>query len=419
MTPEAPSPGRPPAPSADAPSAASTGVRSAASADTPSAASGGVPSVALVGANGHGRWHRRRIAELAAAGRVRLVALADVSPIDPDPEVPAGVALFTDHRELLATTRPDVVVICTPPHTHLPIALDALAAGCDLLLEKPPVSSLAAHHTLTATLSARGRVAQVGFQALGSAAWAAFRSALPELGPLTRITAVASWKRDDTYYDRAPWAGRRQVGGRPVIDGSLVNPLAHAVMQALATGAAVGAGRPRQPTVERYRTRPIEVDDTAFARITFDSGLPLMVAVTLAGEDFIAGEVDAHGPAGRALLEYPTDRLALPGAESPSPLPGRTDLLTNLLDHRTHGTPLLAPLAATADFTAVLEALTVPDVPLPHLLNSDAVAVDGPHRTITGVNKLIREVASTMALPSELGVPWSSPPFTQRLPIGP
>ena len=93
--------------------------------------------VALIGANGHGRWHRRNIGN-------RLVGLADLQPISPPPDAPA----FTDHRELLAETRPDVVVICTQPHTHLPIALDALDAGCDLLLEKPPVTSLAAHHTL-------------------------------------------------------------------------------------------------------------------------------------------------------------------------------------------------------------------------------------------------------------------------------
>ena len=45
-----------------------------------------------------------------------------------------------------AAVRPDVAVICTPPHTHLAIALDALRAGCDMLLEKPPVLSLAEHH---------------------------------------------------------------------------------------------------------------------------------------------------------------------------------------------------------------------------------------------------------------------------------
>lgn len=228
---------------------------------------------------------------------------------------------------------------------------------------------------------------------------------------------MASWRRDDVYYARAPWAGRRSVDGRPVVDGALVNPLAHAVVQALATGTAAGAGRPRQLAVERYRVRDIEVDDTAFARITFDSGLHLLVAVTLAGEDFVAGEIEARGAEGRALLEYPTDRLALAGETTLTEVPGRTDLLTNLLDHRADGTPLLVPLAATADFTTVLEALTVPEVPLPHLLNGDTVTVDGGHRTITGINDVLRRAAATLALPSEMGVAWSVPPYRRRLPV--
>ncbi|MCM4082103.1 Gfo/Idh/MocA family protein [Paractinoplanes hotanensis] len=388
------------------------------------------PRVALIGANGHGRWHRRRIAELRAGGIVSLVGLADVQPIDPAPDVPA----FTDHRELLAATQPDVVVICTPPHTHLPIALDALRAGCDLLLEKPPVTSPADHETLLTALRSTGRSCQVGFQALGSVAWSRFRDALSPR--TTGLTAVASWKRDDTYYARSPWAGRRVVGGRPVVDGALVNPLAHAVMQALAAGAAAGAGRPRQLEAERYRVRPIEVEDTAFARITFESGLPLLVAVTLAGEDFIAGEIEARGPDGTAVLEYPTDRLALPGSGltdsarlgsdlpgSKTPgaglieVPGRTDLLTDLVRHRAEGTPLLVPLEATAAFTTVLEALTMPEAPEPRLLNSSTVAIEGPNRTIPGINALLRRAAAELKLPSELDVPWSAEPFRRRLPV--
>ena len=390
------------------------------------------PTVALIGANGHGRWHRHRIAELQEAGRARLVALADTQPIDPDPPVPDGVPTFAGYRELLATTRPDVVVICTPPHTHLPIALDAIEAGCDLLLEKPPVASLAAHRTLAAALNAAGRTCQVGFQALGSRAWALFRDAVAG-DPPTGIAAVASWQRDDAYYSRAPWAGRRNVDGRPVIDGALVNPLAHAVMQTLASAAAAGAGRPRLLAVERYRTRPIEVDDTAFARITFDQGPDVVVAVTLAGEDLIAGEIIARWGVEQAVLEYPTDRLALPSApeltapeltapELTAPeltaVPGRTDLLTNLLDHRENGADLLVPLESTRDFTALLEALTEPDVPLPQLIDDKYLDRDGGTRTIRGVNALIRQAAETMRLPSELGVPWAVAPHTRRVPIG-
>jgi predicted dehydrogenase len=379
------------------------------------------PAVALVGANGHGRWHRRRIAELAASGTVRLAGLADPAPLDDDPPVPAGARVFRDHQTLLAATRPDVVVICTPPHTHLPIALDALAVGCDLLLEKPPVVTTAEHERLDAAVRSAGRACQVGFQALGSAALARLTRALAagELGAVTALATVASWRRDDSYYRRAAWAGRQQVGGRRVLDGALVNPLAHAVMQTLAVAAATGAGDPVTLEAERYRTREIETDDTAFARITFRGGLRMTAAVTLAGEGFIPGEVIVTGTAGRAVLEYPTDRLALPGDPEPRTVPGRTDLLANLVAHRADpaGVPLIAPLSRTAGFTAFAEALTAPGRAAPTLLNGGLVTTHGepPVRVIEGINAVLRRVAETGALPSELGVSWATPPRTETL----
>ena len=375
---------------------------------------GSAARVALIGANGHGRAHRRRIAELSRSGTLRLVGLADVRPIEADPPVPDSVAVYADHQRLLAETRPDIVVICTPPHTHLAIALDALAAGCDLLLEKPPVPNLAEHATLAAAVHAAGRACQVGFQALGSAALHRLTEAVRagELGRITAIATVASWRRDDAYYARSPWAGRRMVDGRRVLDGALVNPLAHAVMQSLAVAAAAGAGAPVRLAAERYRTRAIEVDDTAFARITFGGGPPLLAAVTLAGEDFIPGEVIVTGTAGRAVLEYPTDRLDLPGHP---PAPGRTDLLENLVAHRhdPDGTPLVAPLALTADFTAVVQALTAPGTPEPILIDDafvDSVGLPPARiRVIRGINAVLRKAADTMTLPSEWGVAWARP----------
>ena len=365
-------------------------------------------AIALIGANGHGRHHRRHLATLDG---VRLVALADPRPVEPDPPVPDGAAVFTDHRDLLAAAEPDVVVICTPPHTHLPIASDALRAGCDVLLEKPPVQRLAEHRELTAVLAETGRACQVGFQALGSHAAALLWDAVARES-VTGIAAVASWQRDDAYYARAPWAGRRSLGGRPVIDGALVNPLAHAVMQALATAAAAGAGAPVTLEAERYRTRPIEADDTAFARLTLDSGLRILAAVTLAGEDFIAGEIIVDGTAGRAVLEYPTDRLALPGEPRMREVPGRTGLLENLIAHRGDpSVPLLAPLSRTEPFTTVVEWLTAPDVPPPVLLDGRHVEDHDGVRVIPGVNAVLRRSAEETALPSELGVSWAAAPY--------
>ncbi|AGL17294.1 Gfo/Idh/MocA family protein [Actinoplanes sp. N902-109] len=445
-------------------------------------------TVALIGANGHGRHHRRVLATMPG---VRLIAVADPQPVDPDPPLAPYTGVFTDHRRLLAEAEPDVVIICTPPHTHLPIAIEALQAGADVLLEKPPVQTLAEHHALLAVLHETGRICQVGFQALGSRAATLLWDNLP--GQVATIAAAASWQRNDAYYARAPWAGRRRVDGRPVIDGVLVNPLAHALMQCLATASAAishgaitpppaavtavpgasaaaspgaaaaaspgaagtaspgaagaaspgaagaaspgaagaaspgasavasGAGGVVEPVVleiERYRVRDIEADDTTFARIRCRTGPNLLLAVTLAGEDFIAGDIIVTGTEGRATLEYPTDRLQLPCDPKWHTVEGRTDLLRNLLAHRADpGVPLLAPLSRTAPFTAVLEGLTGEDLPPPTLLGPEWTDTreDGT-RVIRGINAVIRAAADRQALPSELGIPWAVPPHRRTLP---
>jgi predicted dehydrogenase len=371
------------------------------------------PRVALIGANGHGLWHRRHIARLHDSAALSLVALCDVAPIAAadDAPIPPGAVLFSDHRELLRTVEPEVVVVCTPPHTHLAIASDAARAGADVLLEKPPVTSLAEHAALSTVFADTGRAAQIGFQALGSAALSRLLSAIRggDLGEVTEIAAYGSWQRPDSYYARAPWAGRREVNGHPVLDGALANPFAHALMQSLAiAGTDVN---PSLVEVETYRTRPIEVDDTSCLRVTLPSGSRVLVAVTLCGEDFLPGEIIVRGTLGEARLEYPTDRLTLPGDAAPVEVPGRVSLLENLLAHRVDpaGVPLLVPPARTVSFTAVLEAIR--SAPSPTLIGEPHVTASGTDRvlTVNGINDVIVRAAESLSLFSELNVPWSAP----------
>ncbi|MGC9664973.1 Gfo/Idh/MocA family protein [Planosporangium sp. 12N6] len=369
--------------------------------------------VALIGVHGHGVAHLRTLEALRTAGVARTVALCDVRPIPAD-QVPADAVGYTDHREMLAGARPDVTIVCTPPHTHLPIALDAARAGSDLLLEKPPVVALAEQRVLAQALAATGRRCQVGFQSLGSGALAALLDAVAAggLGTLTRITATAAWIRDDAYYARARWAGHRHLDGRVVADGALTNPFAHAVMNCLAVAAAADPGTtPVRVETELYRCRPIATDDTSCLRVTTSRGPGFLVAVTLCAEKFAPPRVVVTGTRGRAVLDYADDRLWLPGDVDPRPVPDRVPLLANLVAHRADpaGVPLLAPLARVAPFTAVLEAV---------LRSPDPVAVDeaylravpegGSRRVVlSGVNDAVEAAGRTGATFSELGAAWA------------
>ncbi len=367
-------------------------------------------AVALIGASGHGLWHRRLIERTPG---LTLCAVSDVRPPQPDPDAPLdGVAVFTDHTEMLAATAPDAVVICTPPHTHLPIARDVLRAGHHVLLEKPPVASLAEHASLVSEAEQAKRPVQVNFQALGSAALARLLAEIDagNLGEIRAIGVAGTWWRPPAYWVRSPWSGKRLLNGNPVIDGALLNAFAHAVMQGLAVAAGAGWGAPVDAEVQRYRAGQIEVEDTGCVRLTFADDRRLTVAVTLAAREFRAGDITVTGSAGTAVLEYPTDRLRLPGSDWAS-FPDREDLLLNLLAHRGDPTvPLRAELERTRAFTAVLEAVVAAPPPVP--VDQRFLVTHEGGRAIDGVEPAVAAAAAAGVLFSETAFPWTAPATT-------
>ncbi|MBB5870302.1 putative dehydrogenase [Allocatelliglobosispora scoriae] len=359
--------------------------------------------VALIGANGHGMRHREQLAELTERGIAELVALADTAPVV---DAPDGVPVFADLAALLSEIKPDVVIVCTPPHTHLALASAALRSGADVLLEKPPVLDLDEHHALVAVQEETGRVVQVGFQALASPALGRLREAVAAgaVGTPRGVSVLGAWQRDDDYWRRSSWSGRRSVAGRPSLDGALANPFAHALMQAL----AVLDQQPVEVEVAWCRVRDIEVEDTATLRVTLSGGALVLIAVTLVSESFVDGELVVHGSAGRAELAFREDLLRLPGEAELTTVEGRVTLLENLIDHRAGAAELLSPLARTAGFTDVIARLR--QAPMPVEVEPNAYDVDGGTRTLRGVNDALRRCADEFALLTEIGTPWIATP---------
>lgn len=92
---------------------------------------------------------------IAADPRFELVAVATPAG---DPDV--GVPWYKGAAELLAAVRgaADAIAICTPPSARHDLASDALLAGFDILLEKPPTTTLGELDALEALARERGRV---------------------------------------------------------------------------------------------------------------------------------------------------------------------------------------------------------------------------------------------------------------------
>ncbi|MEP9349608.1 Gfo/Idh/MocA family oxidoreductase [Xanthobacter sp. KR7-225] len=114
----------------------------------------GVTGIGIMGSN-HARV-------LSAIGGAELVAVAD-----PDQAQAQRVASFLgcqavgDHHDLLALGL-DAVVVAAPTHLHHPIALDVMAAGCAVLVEKPIASTAAEGREIVAAAKAKGVTLMIG-----------------------------------------------------------------------------------------------------------------------------------------------------------------------------------------------------------------------------------------------------------------
>ncbi len=78
--------------------------------------------------------------------------------------LPYGVPAFASLDELLERTRPQVVTVATLPSSHRDLTLQALAAGCHVLCEKPVAMNLAEAEEMVAAAERTGRLLSICFE---------------------------------------------------------------------------------------------------------------------------------------------------------------------------------------------------------------------------------------------------------------
>ena len=371
-----------------------------------------LPRIALVGINGYGARHLSNLGRLEAAGTLKLVAVADPNPPEPD-QLPSSVIVFPSLEDLLAAgTAPDVVIIATPIQSHASLGLLALAAGADVYLEKPTAASFAQFLKLRSAAEAAGGAVQIGFQSLGSLALPALKKAIKDnvLGTIRGYSATGTWLRDKAYYERSAWAGKRTINGVDVVDGVTTNPLAHAVATALQVAGIHSADAIETVETDLYRAHEIEGDDTSTVRITPWQGPAVVSALTVCAPEQTDPYITVHGTAGTAVFFYTTDVLEITTADGTTTETfGRSDLLENLLEHRAHGTALLSSLENSGAFMRVLEAVRTAPPPLPIAAEYVEWVASGPaaHPVVADIAAWIKRATTAQATFSEIGAPWA------------
>jgi predicted dehydrogenase len=174
----------------------------------------GKTRIAVAGAGVIGRAH---IAVARASPSCELTAVVDPGPAARAHADAAGVPLYASLTDLLRADRPDGVILATPNQLHLPQALECIAAGVPILLEKPIAATVAEAQLIVDAAEQAGARVLIGHHRAHSPIMAAARAVVASgvLGRLIAVTGSAMFYKPETYFADGPW--RREPGGGPIL----------------------------------------------------------------------------------------------------------------------------------------------------------------------------------------------------------
>lgn len=135
-----------------------------------------------------------------------------------------AVHKYTDYKELLEKEKPELVAIATESGKHAAIAQDCIAAGCNVIIEKPIALSIIDADAIIEAGKKAGVVVCANHQNRFNKSVQYMRKALEagRFGKLSHGAAHVRWNRGKGYYDQAPWRGTWAQDG-----GCLMNQCIH------------------------------------------------------------------------------------------------------------------------------------------------------------------------------------------------
>ena len=186
-----------------------------------------------------------------------------------------------------------LVIIVTPHPQHRDGCLEALAAGCHVLVEKPMAITVAQCDEMIAAAKNSGRVLSVVSQRRWFPACVRIKDAIlsGKLGkPCLLQLSILSW-RDEAYYSSDPWRGKWAAEG----GGVLINQAAH---QIDLMNWYMGPIEEIHGYWDNFNHPYIEVEDSAVAVVKFKNGGLGSVFASNSQKPGIYARVHVHGTSG-------------------------------------------------------------------------------------------------------------------------
>ena len=258
----------------------------------------------LIGAGGIGAVRARA---LVKSEHCRLSACFDLDA-QRARALPGEPRVFDDRRAFFDSDAYDAVVICTPPDTHRELAMEALARGKHVIVEKPMAESLASCRAMIDAAAAAKRVLTVGFNHRYFKGVDVLRRAVRDgtIGRLSWIRAFAGHTGLSEF--KSPWMYDRAVmgGGTLMDNGVHVLDLVNHLMSDIREVSAV----------TRNDFWHLDVEDNAFVHIVDRDGVVCDLHSTWTEWKGYAFFVEAYGDRGMAGAYYAPMRARVTTVDS-------------------------------------------------------------------------------------------------------
>ncbi len=242
-------------------------------------------SAALVGISGMGLYHLISLLDEFSPEEVELRAV-----IDPFPErcerylelKERRIPVFPSLSEFYQSGRnAEIVVISSPTHHHVPQSCEALGQGSYVFCEKPLGATVQEADRLIRAADEAHRWIMIGYQWSFSRAIQSLKSDILKgsFGKPVRLKTLCLWPRDEDYYGKSDWLGRKKdEEGRWILDSPANNAMAHFLHNLfyILGEKKDRSAQPAEVQAELYRTYPIENFDSVACRVFTREGVELL-----------------------------------------------------------------------------------------------------------------------------------------------
>jgi predicted dehydrogenase len=221
-----------------------------------------------------------------------------------------GGKLYADYRELLQDPQVEAVCIAAPHFLHREMSIAAFQAGKHVLVEKPMAVYPDDCRAMLEAQKLAGKVGAVQMQHVGRKSILELRQHIQSgaIGRIKEIFLSSLWWRENPYYQRVAWAGKKMFGNNWNLDGIMFNQAIHFINQTLilcAPGELPAVSGTRDVEVALYKfhdTSALEMEDCAFITATLDTpDAPRLFAIATTCSRVDRHSIELIGEHGRAL----------------------------------------------------------------------------------------------------------------------